>query len=113
MHPLASPLQYLQLRRARKKQKQIALHMLAVSGVVRPSHVELRYMTPLTGMTGFRTQPASTGDPQTHPMPLPSWDHDPILNMKQTRQWAQNLSTSLVQFAKKPIVFRWTKSFDL
>jgi len=106
MHSLTSPLQYLQSRRAHKKQKRTALHMLAVSGVVRPSHVELRYMTPLTGMAGFHTQPTSTGDPQTHPMPLPSWDHDPTLNMKQTRQWAQNLSSCLVQFAKKPIAFR-------
>ena len=113
MRSLTSPLQYLQSRRAHKKQKQTALHMLAVSGVVRLSHVELRYMTPLTGMTGFCTQSASAGDPQAHPMPLPSWDHDPTLNMKQTRQWAQNLSTSLVQFVKKPIVFRWAKSLDL
>ena len=105
MHPLASPLQYLQLHRARKKQKQTAMHMLAVSGVVRLSHVELRYMTPPTGKTGFRTRPPSTGDPQTHPIPLPSWDHNPTLNMKRTRQWAQNLSSSFLQFAKKPIVF--------
>ncbi|HJS66894.1 MAG TPA: hypothetical protein VJ760_06145 [Nitrospiraceae bacterium] len=103
----------MQLRRTHKKQKQTALHMLTVSGVVRPSHVELRYMTPLTGTTGFRTQPASTKDPQTHPVPLPSWDHDLTPNMKQTWQWAQNFSSCLVQFAKKPIVFRWTKSLDL
>ncbi len=105
MRSLTSPLQYLQSRRAHKKQKQTALHMLAVSGVVRPSHLELRYMTPLTGMTGFRTQPASTRDPQAHPMPLPSWDHDPTLNIKQTRQWPQNLSSSLVQFAKNRLCF--------
>jgi len=105
MPPLTSPLQYLLGRRTHKNQKQNALHMLAASGVIRPSHVELRYMTPLTGKTGFRTRPPSTGDPQTHPIPLPSWDHNPTLNMKQTRQWAQNLSSSLVQFAKNRLCF--------
>ena len=46
MHVLSSPIQYIKLRRAHKKQKRTALHMLALSGVVRPSHVELRYATP-------------------------------------------------------------------
>ena len=108
MHVLSSPIQYIKLRRAHKKQKRTALHMLSVSGVVRPSHVELRYSTHFTSMTDFRRQPAAIEHQQTHPLPLPSWDHDITLNMKQTGQWARNLSSSLVQLAKKPIVFRWT-----
>lgn len=113
MHVLSSPIQYIKLRRAHKKQKRTALHMLALSGAVRPSHVELRYATPIAGMTAFRAQPTANGHPQTHPIPLPSWDHDTTLNMKQTQQWARSLSSSLVQLAKKPIVLRWTKQLEL
>ena len=113
MHVLSSPIQYIKLRRAHKKQKRTALHMLALSGVVRPSHVELRYATPIASITAFRAQPTAIGDPQTHPIPLPSWDHNITLNMKQTQQWARSLSSSLVQLAKKPIQLRWTKQLDM
>jgi hypothetical protein len=34
----------------RTRQKRKALHMLALSGVVRPSHVELRYAIPLLNL---------------------------------------------------------------
>ena len=105
MHVLSSPIQYIKLHRAHKKQKRTALHMLALSGVVRPSHVELRYATPIASITAFRAQPTAIGDSQTHPIPLPSWDHNITLNMKQTPQWARSLSSSLVQLAKKPIHF--------
>jgi hypothetical protein len=64
-------------------------------------------------MTAFRRQPTAIDNHQTHPLPLPSWDHDITLNMKQTGQWARNLSSSLIQLAKKPIVFWWTKQLDL
>jgi hypothetical protein len=113
MHILFSSIESIKLRIAYKKQKRTALHMLAVSGVVRPSHVELRYMTPLTGMTGFRTQPTSTGDPQTHPMPLPSWSQDTLLNVKQTQHRACALSSAIIQLIKKPILLRWTKQVGL
>jgi hypothetical protein len=113
MHVLSSPIQYIKLRRAHKKQKRTALHMLALSGAIRPSHVELRYATPIAGISAFRAQPTAIGHPQTHPLPLPSWDHDTTLNMKQTRQWAHRLSSSLVQLAKIPILLRWTKQLDV
>lgn len=45
MDVLSSLIHYTKLHRARKEQKRTALHMLAASGVVRPSHVELRYPT--------------------------------------------------------------------
>ena len=113
MHALSSPLQYLKFRRMHKQQKRTALHMLAASGVVRPSHVELRYTTPITGMISFRTQPTSTGYPQTHPMPLPSWDQDTTLNMKQTQQRACNLSSAIIQLLKRPILLRLTRQVGL
>ena len=113
MQVLSSPIQYIKLHRAHKKQKRTALHMLALSGVVRPSHVELRYATRIASVTAFHTQPTAIGDPQTHPVPLPSWDHNITLNMKQTQQWARSLSSSLVQLAKKPIQLRWTRQLDV
>jgi hypothetical protein len=44
--PLFSALiHYVKLRGAHNRQKRTALLMLALSGVIRPSHVELRYPT--------------------------------------------------------------------
>jgi hypothetical protein len=113
MHFLSSPIQYIKLRRVHKKQKRTALHMLALSGAVRPSHVELRYATPIASIIASRAQPTAIGYPQTHPIPLRSWDHDTTLNMKQTLRWARSLSSSLVKLVKKPVVLRWTKQLDL
>ena len=112
MRILSSSTESIKLRSAHKKQKRTALHMLALSGVVRPSHVELHYTTPIAGMTASRAQPTAIRYPQTHPLPLSSWDRATILNMKQTRQWARILSSSLVQLAKTPIVLRWAKQLD-
>ena len=41
------PLHQFRIYRARTRQKRKALRMLALSGVIRPSHVELRYAIPL------------------------------------------------------------------
>jgi hypothetical protein len=60
MYVLTSLIHYMKLRRAPTKQKHTALHMLVVSGVVRSSHVELRYVTPLARFTAFRAQPTAT-----------------------------------------------------
>jgi hypothetical protein len=112
MHVFSSPIQYIKLRRTHTQQKRTALHMLAVSGVVRPSHIELRYAPPITRSATFRAQSTAIRHQQTHPIPLPSWDRNTALTMEQTRQWARSLSSSLVQLAKKPIVLRWTKQVD-
>ena len=113
MHVLPSPIQYIKLRSAHKKQKRTALQMLALSGAVRPSHVELRYATSIASITAFRAQPTAIENPQTHLIPLRSWDHNITLIMKQTRQWAHSLSSATVQLAKKPIVLRWSKQLDV
>ena len=89
MRVLSSLIQYITLRRARKKQKRSALHMLALSGVVRPSHVELRYATPIASMTAFRAQPTALEHPQIQPIPWRSWQHNITLHMKQTWQWVR------------------------
>ena len=49
------PVLSIQLHRAHKQQKRTALEMLTLSGVVRPSHVEPRYATPIARITAFRT----------------------------------------------------------
>ena len=113
MHVLSSQIQYMKLRRARTKQKRTALHMLALSGVVRPSHIELRYATPIASITAFRAQPTAIEHPQTQPIPSRSWEHSFTLNMKQTRQWTRSLSSALVRLARKPIVLQWTKQLDV
>lgn len=113
MHIRSSLMQYLTLRGAHNQQKRIALHLLAASGVVRPSHLELRYAAPSSGTSALRAQPTVIENSQTHPIPLQSWDHNITLNIKQTRQWARRLSSSLVQLAKKPIVLQWTKQLDV
>lgn len=113
MHLLSSQIQYIKLLRARTKQKRTALHMLALSGVVRPGHVELRYATPIASITAFRAQPTAIKHPQTQPIPSQPWDHHITLNLKQTRQWTRSLSSALVQLAKKPVVLRWTKQLDV
>jgi hypothetical protein len=112
MHVFASPIQSIKLHRARRKQTQNALRMLSVSGVVRLSHIELRYSTPIANTTAFRRQPSVLRH-QSHPLPLPSWDHNTRRNMKQAGHWAHLFSSSLVRIAKKPIVLPWTKPLDL
>lgn len=41
------PLAHWRTSRERARQKRKVLHMLALSGVVRPSHIELRYTVPI------------------------------------------------------------------
>ena len=77
MYLLSSSIRYIKLRRAHKKQKRIALHMLAFSGVLRPSHIELRYEAPIVNMMSVsHGHAALSGQPLTHPLPVPSWDHN-------------------------------------
>lgn len=113
MHVLSSPIQYIKLRRAHMKQKRTALHMLALSGVVRPSYVELRYATPIASITAFRAQPTAIKHPQTQPLHSSPGGRNITLNIKQTRQWTRSLSSAIVQLAKKPVVLRWTKQLDV
>ncbi|WHZ29790.1 MAG: hypothetical protein OJF51_004592 [Nitrospira sp.] len=60
-------LHQFQVYRARTRQKRKALRMLALSGVVRPSHVELRYAIPFLNMEdqsgAFQGNPVSAVRP--------------------------------------------------
>jgi hypothetical protein len=109
---LSSTIQSLKVRRTHKKQTRTALHMLALSGVVRPGHIELRYATPITSITAFRSQPAAVDLPQIQPIPSQPESHDIICAMTQTRPWTESLVSAMVQFAKRPVMSRWTKQLD-
>jgi hypothetical protein len=64
MSALSSVIQYikyLRLRRARRKQKLTAFLMMAHSGVIRASHVELHYLPPIARTPSSRSQPAVIG----------------------------------------------------
>jgi hypothetical protein len=95
------------------KQKRNALHMLALSGVIRPSHVDLRYATPISSITAFRKQPTVVTHPQVQSIPLRPWERNITLNFSQTWQWARSLSYALVQLANKPIALQWNKQLDV
>ena len=43
MHILTSPIARMRKQHARRKQLRTVLHMLSVSGVIRPGHIEPRY----------------------------------------------------------------------
>jgi len=45
MTMFTSPFHFVKTHRARRRQVRKALQMLSVSGVVRPGHVETRYLT--------------------------------------------------------------------
>ena len=96
MSALSSVIQYikyLRLRRARRKQKLTAFLMLAHSGVVRASHVELHYLTPIARNPSTRTQPAVVGLPLIHTIPYRSSNHE----ISQTPQWARGLTSTIDQ----------------
>lgn len=86
-------LKYLRVRRARRKQKLTAFLMLAHSGVVRPGHIELHYLTPTARSTASRSQPASIGLPLIHTIPFRSVEQKPA----QTPQWARSITSSIDQ----------------
>jgi hypothetical protein len=61
------PLRHLRMYLERTRQKRKALHMLALSGVIRPSHVELRYAIPLLNIedqfSAFQEKPVTAVRP--------------------------------------------------
>jgi len=113
MRALSSPIHYIKSRRAQMKQKRTAMHMLALSGVVRPGHVELRYAASIASITAFRAETAPNKRLQTQP--IPSQIESPVitLKIKQTQQWTRSLSSAIVQIAKRPVVLPWTKQLDM
>lgn len=89
------PLTQWRTYRERAKQKQKALHMLALSGVVRPSHVELRYPVPLTrggaSGTSFGTRTSITRSA----LPLASLEKPRSVESRRAQQFIQWLREGL------------------
>ena len=112
MHVISSKIHNLKLRHAHTKQKRAALHMLTLSGVIRPSHSELRYATPLARMTALDSELTALQQSQSHAIPLPLWEQDLTTSLTTTWHYIGSLSSSLVQLAKKPIVLQWNKQVD-
>jgi hypothetical protein len=56
MRILTSPLHYVKKKRARRRQVRTVLHMLSVSGVIRPSHIEPRYFEPASQLDALYRQ---------------------------------------------------------
>lgn len=56
MRILTSPLHYVRKKRARRRQVRTVLHMLSVSGVIRPSHIEPRYFEPASQLDALSRQ---------------------------------------------------------
>ena len=59
MRLLVSPFHYVRQQRARRRQLQKVLHMLSVSGVVRPSHIEPRYFESSASVDAVNRQQAN------------------------------------------------------
>jgi hypothetical protein len=81
--------------------------MMALSGVIRPSHVELRYGTPL------RSLPA-LWQPTTTETSLPTernlarvWHNEIQASGKQIRQWMLMTSKTVTQPARKLLGPQW------
>ena len=58
MRILTFPIFYVKKKRARRRQVQTVLQMLAVSGVIRHSHIEPRYFEPSSTVDALNRQGA-------------------------------------------------------
>lgn len=91
MHAFSFSIHHLMPRRERKNQKQAALQLLALSGVVRPGQVELRYPTTLISRTAYHAQRVTSQHPLIQPFPLRSWERNIGLHLRQTWHWVRSL----------------------
>ncbi len=100
------PLTRWRLYRERAQQKQKALRMLALSGVVRPSHIELRYCIPILkiGASLQSTTPPTVTHHSTRP-PEPSVTIG--TGGKQLLQWVR-LTDSISRRLANP----WTETAE-
>lgn len=108
MNTLYAPLHYIMTRRARAKQKRNALHMMALSGVIRPSHLELRYGIPPTTLDAFRSQFTVTDTLRLNQRSsTQAWHHDIHAGVQRTWQWMRTISKTAIHLSRKPISPQW------
>ena len=74
MHALSFSIRHLLSRSEGKNQKRVALQLLALSGVVRPGHVELRYPKTVISRPPLHAQRMTSQHPLIQPFPLRSWE---------------------------------------
>lgn len=78
-------------QRARAKQKQKAIQMLTLSGVLRPSHIELRYGVPLlkvrTMSQSHRATTPAVMQPPRQPQSAPA---NPSRGAQQLTEWLRS-----------------------
>ncbi len=97
---ISSKIHDLKLRHARTRQKRAALHMLTLSGVIRPGYSALLYETHLARMTAQDPESPSLQQSQPYPIPLPLWEQDLTTSLATTWHYIGSLSSSLVHLAK-------------
>lgn len=61
MRIFISPIVRIRKQRARRKQLRTVLHMLSVSGVIRPGHIEPRYFEASSQIDALYREPAKRG----------------------------------------------------
>jgi hypothetical protein len=93
--------------RARAKQKRNALRMMALSGVVRPSHVELRYGTPLRSLPALWQPTKTETSLPTERTPARVWRREIEASGNQMWQWMLAASKTLTQPARKFLGPQW------
>jgi hypothetical protein len=94
-------------RRARAMQKRNALHMMALSGVIRPSQVELRYGTPLRSLPALWQPTKTETSLPTKQTPARAWHREVQAIGKQIRQWVLIASKTMTQPARKLLSPQW------
>ena len=98
MRMLTSPIRYVRKRRARQRQIRTVLHMLSVSGVVRPSHVEPRYCEPPSEIDALYRQHANGHIIAPGTRPRPSVAHaGAALDWTKFRHWVGTFKPSSLQ----------------
>jgi hypothetical protein len=92
-------------QRARAKQKRIALQMLALSGVVRPSHVEPRYGIPLLKLKAFDQAPIGARH-RSEPIRQPDRSSPAALATHRIATALSVADRSLMQWLKRFVCIR-------
>jgi hypothetical protein len=93
--------------RARAKQKRNALHMMALSGVIRPSHVELRYGTPLRSFPALWQPTTTETSLPTERTPARVWHREIQARGEQIRKWMLIASKTVTQPTRKLLGPQW------
>lgn len=104
-----SLLHSIAISRDRAKQKRTALRMMTLSGVIRPSHVELRYGTQPAISSASCRQPETAEIPLfIEQAPAHAWHHEIAAGTKQIWRWVRITSRTVMQQALKSIGPQWT-----